>query len=365
MAPFMTAPRQTDRHASLGLSRALIVASVLLVLLVVWAAPAGAEDGAERPTLPQAAATPQVTVARKTASDELPRLPDPPSGLLEPQSGSDVPTSFLPPEHHPWARFAPGAWRTLRTITETFDPTGQFIGRSQTSQTETLVDVNEQGYTLETTAVVHVGGKELRGAAQRTTFSLLTDTPAERVKASPLPAANLSLEGRTIPCQRWRVVVGEDPRRRVETVYYNPDLSPYILHREVAQSAPATDDAATPDEANSASPLIPSTEPQSTTTVVRSDAPVTFEDGEGNEADDAIVPGAHVAVETRAGAHRIAQFEVHSDVIPGGLVSATSTERDATGRRVRWSTTELFDYGQAGDPPQRKRRWRLFRRGAP
>ena len=275
---------------------------------------------------------------------QLPSLPRPPAigeaNARSPDSPAGNTTVSIPKEHHAWARFEPGAWRTIRTVTESFDPAGKYVGRTETTQTETLVAVNDSQYTIETSTTVHVGGKKLRGTTQQTTYHLLTNATGEVVEATPLPPANLNLDGRAVKCQRWRLTLGSGPQRRLETVYYSPDLSPHILRRE-ASAADGTGD---------------STEVQSTMTVVRVDAPVTY--------DEEIVPGSHATIVSQSGTHRIERTQVLTDIAPGGLVSATSTERDGAGRRVRWSTTDLVDCGQAGDPPKPRRRWRLFRRRA-
>jgi len=295
----------------------------------------------------QAASAQPATVTVKKAdaaqADEpLPTLPRPPGASLPvptvPDAPAAGPTESIPKRHHPWARFEPGAWRTIRTITESFDPTGKYVGRSETTQTETLVAVTENQYTIQSSTVVHVGGKQLRGATTQATYHLLTDTPGELVQASPLPPANLNLDGRVVSCRRWQLTLGSGPQRRLETVYYSPDLSPHILRRE-ASAADGTGE---------------STEVQSTMSVVRVDAPVTY--------DEEIVPGSHATILSQSGTHRIERTQILTDVAPGGMVSATSTERDGAGRRIRWSTTDLVDCGQAGDEPRPRRRWRLFRR---
>lgn len=281
---------------------------------------------------------PRVAVVRKATSSSADTRPLSSTGETIVISAA---TELLPHQHHDWARFQPGAWRTLQTVTETFDPNGKFIGRSETTQTDTLLEVTADTYTIESSTVVHIGGKKLRGSAQRTTRSLLTDTPVELQAVVALPAANLNLDGRIVPCQRWRLELGAGAQRRLETLYYNADLSPYVLRRE----ALAADDTSA------------ATEIQSTTTVVRVDAPVALDEG--------IFPGRHVSIDSQTGAHRVARLEVRTDVVPGGMVSASSTERDAAGRRVRWSTTELVDSGQAGDTPAPRQRWRLFKRRTP
>ena len=271
---------------------------------------------------------PRVVVARKatpSADGGLPRLPDPPLAQQE-TAGADT---LFPASHHSWGRFQPGAWRTLAIVTETFDANGKYLGRSDTTQTETLVSVASGTYTLETTTVVDVGGKKLRGAAQQTTYSLLTDSPQDQHKILDRGSETIGLGGRSLLCQTWRLEVGVGDQSRELEVSYNPDLSPYLFARR-------------------------STEDTGSYTVSRLDVPVTLDEG--------IVPGYHAAHRSQRGGHSTSRFEVRSDAVPGGVISASETSRDDSGRRVRWSTTELIDYGQAGDLPKARKRWRLFRR---
>ncbi|MEM9187183.1 MAG: hypothetical protein AAGB00_11880 [Planctomycetota bacterium] len=296
-------------------------------------------------------------VVTKQVAAERPRLPDAPSpapagdlsearsvakaGAKAGDAGTppDGDAPRLPASEHPWARFAPGAWRTLRTTTESFDTKGKFLGRTETTVTETLIETTADDYAIETVTLLQVGGKRLRGAPQRERRGLLSDSAAPLSDLQSLSPATLEIEGREVVCDRWRLAFGEGPQRRLETVWRRAGVSPYLLRRE-AVAADGT--AAT-------------TTVQSVAEVIRCDVPVAVDGG--------IFPGCHVAVNTLTGTHRMQRLEVRTDAVPGGLVSATSTERDESGRRARWSTIELVEFGQAGETPAaEKRRWRLFRR---
>ncbi|TWT72715.1 hypothetical protein Pla123a_40140 [Posidoniimonas polymericola] len=266
------------------------------------------------------------TAEKAVATVSAPELPPAPDSLQ------------LPVESHPWGRFDVGAWRTLRTVTETFDESGRFLTRSETLHTDKLSEITDESYTLETTSVVEVGGKRLRGATQVTRRSLLTDHTSQSPIAVEHPAVDISLGGKTIPCQQWELTYGEGPQRRIETLFYAPEFPPYLMRREVA--AP---------DGSSASDLT-----GEVTSVLAVDVPILLEGG--------MVAGYRQQVRATAGANQIERTELLCGLAPGGLVQASSTERDASGRRVRWVVTELEDFGDAGDAPETERRWRLFRR---
>lgn len=289
---------------------------------------------------PLPAESPKVVVSKPISDEapELPTLPQPPA-TNDPAAPVANASIRLPKTMHPWGRFAPGAWRTLRTTTESFDPAGKFLGRSESVVTETLVGVSDGAYTIESITVLEIGGKQLRGAGERITKLLLTDETTPVVATEVLAPVELTIEDRVISCQRWQLVLGEGDQQRVATLFYNPDVAPFILRREIVHAEGSDSVFA------------------ATTHVSRVDVPVVLA-GESEE----IVPGEYQAYVSLSGTLRVDRTDVTSRVVPGGLISATTTERDASGRRVRWSTCELVDYGQAGEEPAPRRRWRLFRR---
>ncbi|MEX2170624.1 MAG: hypothetical protein WD851_15015 [Pirellulales bacterium] len=267
-----------------------------------------------------------------------------PPELLPAAEPSPVPTEIaepppvrLPREHHCWCHLEPGAWRTLRVTTETFDPGGQSLGVSVTSETETLSDVQDGHYALQSKSVVEIGGKKLSGPDRVHQLQLLTDTADEAVRAVPQPPAQINLDGRAIPCSVWRLTVRRSERQLVHEVYYNDAIWPFVLRREVVETS--TQD---------------STNPLSTTreSVVRSNVPVAL--------DEKIVSGAHLHSVTETPAGRTERLEVHSASVPGGLVSRSTTEWDAQGHRIRWGTTELVEFGEA--EKERRPLRRLLRR---
>lgn len=297
-----------------------------LLVFAMAAAVADADTEPPTPAEPSDGPVTAVTTKKIMASPQPPVLP--PAPVVE----------TVPLDHHPWARFAIGSWRTMRTITETFDENGKFLVRSETLHTDKLTEVTEETYTIETSSVVEVGGKRLRGATQVITHCLWSDHCGESPLVTTLPKADISLSGRTIPCQRWELSIGEGPKRRLETVYYAADFAPHFLRREVV----AADGSSAADVTGV------------TSRVIGVDVPILLDGG--------MIAGYQRLVQTTAGANQTERMELCCAAAPGGLVQASATERDASGRRVRWVVTELDDFGQEGDRPKTERRWRLFPR---
>lgn len=294
--------------------RKTVTCPLLLLGLAAWSAQA--EPAVEAPDLLPAAESAQ-TPATPTAETEPVRLPR---------------------EHHSWCHLEPGAWRTLRVTTETFEPNGQSLGLSVTSETETLGEVKDERYALRSQSVVEVGGQALRGPDREHQLQLLTDTADDTIDAIPQPPAQINLDGRAIPCSVWRLTVKRHDRQVVHDVYYSGEVWPFVLRREVAETS--TQDASTPLSTMHAS-------------VVRSQVPVTI--------DGRIVMGAHFQSITETPAGRTERLEVHSDAVPGGLISRATTEWDAQGHRIRWSTTELVEFGMVAQ--ERRPLRRFLRRG--
>ncbi|RMG00296.1 MAG: hypothetical protein D6741_07035, partial [Planctomycetota bacterium] len=60
-------------------------------------------------------------------------------------------------QFHAWARFEPGAWKIVRTVTETFQQNRKVISVTETKTTLDKVDTN--AVTLRVEVVVRVAGK--------------------------------------------------------------------------------------------------------------------------------------------------------------------------------------------------------------
>lgn len=281
-----------------------------------------------------AASAQQAAVAGSaTAGDQ----PAPSIGAVDPLPPAPASVT-LPAEQHAWARFELGAWRTLRTVTETYDEAGKFLLRSETLHTDKLVEVTDDTYTVETSSIVEVGGKRLRGAAKLREHSLLSAYSNQPPLVTRLAPADIDLGTRTIPCQRWELAIGKASGRQLETVYYSPEFPPYVFRRELSAA----------DGSNSAQ-LTTATE-----TILAAELPILI--------DGAMVSGHQVQVRTTAGANTTESIEVRTLSVPGGLITAANTERGPSGRRIRWMVTELEEFGQAGERPKNRRAWRILQR---
>jgi hypothetical protein len=258
------------------------------------------------------------------------------------QEETQAPERFvLPTEHHPWARFPVEAWRKIQITTETFDEVGAVVSRSVTTQEENLQSVSLDRYALNVQATVDLVGKQIVGKWIVRVLHTATDRAGRVVETRRLEDQDLTLTNRTVACQVWDVQYRDDARTLVDHVFYAPDQFPYVLRRETAQVASPDSDP-------------PSTE--QVVSVVAIDIPYPF--------GDRILHCTCLRTTRHGEKGSTVRIALVSDVVPGGEVAVWATDFDSQGKRSRWSSQELVDYGQTplAEPPLSRRKLRRARR---
>lgn len=317
----------------------------LFVVLLVFALHFAASTSAARPRQPtlappqelddaplwvapeESAKGPALTVLNEEESTSVEEVLPAPMPQPQPDAG---PASPLPASQHPWGRFEPGAWRRLVIVSESFDENGVLVGRSETQRTESLVNRTASQYTLKLETVIDVSGKRLPGPMQELTLGLLTDSPLVATSIDIGEPTTISLQGQAIPCEQWLLTLPTGPvtassevtkqSESVETLYYNAETFPYLLRRKRQEIVEGK------------------TVGEQTTNVVRVGVPTVLE--------SKILSAYHTTTLKKSPSGPTTERQgVHALEIPGGLVSESATEFDATGRRVRWTVTRLAAYG--------------------
>lgn len=232
----------------------------------------------------------------------------------------------LRPEQHAWARFAPGAWKRVRIITETLDPEGRVQSRA-VQETTTRLDKFENGFvTLRSEGVTDVGGTSLPIAVQ-TIVQGLSGQPAEGdVKLRAMPEGAVTIEDAPIDCRVEQLEVVTPEHRTVTTNYYS-DYAPYLLRSESSTTALEGGGLST----------------HTTMDVTALDLPYRVGD---RLRSTSVLRMLH----KHAKGSTLTLARSAQD-IPGGIVAYSSRERDAQGRVVRRSTLELVDFGGDVAPP--------------
>lgn len=254
------------------------------------------------------------------------------------QQAPEPPTAVpfqLPREHHPWARFEPGAWREIRITTEAFDPDGKVLSRSVTTQQEVLESVTTDSYVLKLQATVELVGKRIEGAWQTRVLQLATDGEGQISSSLVRDATTLQIGGQSIDCQVCEIRYREDAEDLIDRIYYSPEHFPHVVQRESALA----------DEGESTE-----TPFSQKLTIAALDVPVPL--------GDRFTSGCWAKTVRRGVKGTSVRVAVLSETVPGGELSAWSTETDDQQVRVKWTTLELIDSGsepRVSDPQTRRR----------
>jgi hypothetical protein len=231
-----------------------------------------------------------------------------------------------PPEHHPWGQFPVGSWKSVRVVSETLDAAGQVANVTTTLTRTTLTAVDDTSYTLRIETTVEIAGKQFASQPQVVRHGYHGETPGQGVSLRKTGDGELTIDGRTIPCEVRQLVLEADGVKRVSTIHYTSHLAPYQLRRETTTEGG-------PDE-------------QKATTVVEVAAMGLPERVLGE-----MRTAAYLKTTRRLPQGTKVTMEIHCDEVPGGVVSHSASETDVAGNVVRRSTLELTDYAIGGHPP--------------
>jgi len=223
---------------------------------------------------------------------------------------------------HPWGLFNPGAWKTVRVVTETLNEQGQVVSTSTTDTKTILVDLDNDGVTLEIQACIEVAGKRFRAEPQTVKQGFHGELVGPNLQVKGPIDAELSIEGQKIPCKSQQLESVVSNGKTVTKIYYSTTVAPYILKRESV-----TTDLEGKKELS-----------QTTVEVTALNMPVEVLSEMKNVSQVKTVHNSPNGTVT-----------TWADVlpeVPGGVVGNSSKETDKTGRLVRRSTLKLVDYGE-------------------
>lgn len=258
--------------------------------------------------------------SRKEGSSPIEELP-----ALKPESNSDKQDELLDAikASHPWARFDPGAWRREVVVSEVFDETGAFAGRSTSEVTKRLIALDETTYTLSIESVVELGGRRTPAPVETTRFSFLLDRPidiAVQVVTEGEPSS-ISLGEEVASAQTWIVKTESEGRTETETLYLAEGTTPAVLRRQRETSV-----AGEPGR-------------RMTESVNRTNVPTLFNDE--LSATWQVVKRIHFPEGSQTEV-----FSIHSEDLPGGLFEEAVTEHDPQGHRRSWAVTRVIALGR-------------------
>ncbi len=246
----------------------------------------------------------------------------------------------LPRNHHRWARFRPGAWSRVRIVTKTLDEKGTVTTTSTTNTTCGLLRIEDGGCTLKIDRTMEVAGKVLDAKPQEVWRGFNDEKEGETSTWRKNGPGAVVIDGESVPCDVYEVETAMENQSRTTKVYYSAHRAPFVLKREII----STDGTDKP-------PLV-----QTVEEVVATDLPYSTRSG-------VLLTSIVKTVRKHAQGTTITTA-LHCDQIPGGIVSYTLKELDASGRVIRRSTLELIDYGFSTDRRPFPNRGRLRRRSS-
>ncbi|GAB6165356.1 hypothetical protein JCM19992_13560 [Thermostilla marina] len=245
---------------------------------------------------------------------------------------SDVTGAEFSRQFHAWARFEPGAWKIVRTVTETFQQPRKVISVTETKTT--LDKVEDDTVTLRVEVVVRVAGKRFSAEPQLIVQGFHGERADQSATITELPPANIVIQGREIPCQVLQLTLTGTTHKTVSKIFLNKEIEPFILRRETLK-----------------------TDLTGNTVLNRTTVEVTALDVPCRIAGE-ILNTAHATVTEVFPKGKSVTRTVMSMEVPGGVVCQTTREEDREGNLIRRSSLELVDYGLH---PESRRGW-LFRR---
>ncbi len=220
--------------------------------------------------------------------------------------------------------------------TETLNEQGQVVSTSTTDTKTTLLDIDNDGVTLEIQACMEVAGKRFEAEPQTMKQGFHGELAAPNLTLKPAANSQVTVEDRNIDCLVQQLESAGSDSKTVTTIYYSAGLSPYVLKRESV-----TTDA----EGKELS--------KTNVNVISLNMPLELRGETKN--------GTYVRTVHTNGKGTVTTLAMVLSEVPGGVVSSSTKEVDKSGRVVRRSTLKLVDFN---DDPE-KDRTGLFGRKRP
>ena len=230
-------------------------------------------------------------------------------------------SNHLTRKHHPWGQCSPGAWKVVRVVTEDLDETGGVCHKSTTETKTTLIEINEEGVTLQVAPILELAGRTFGSPPQRIKQGFHGEAANDNLKLSERGTAELTIEDHKYPCRIAQTELIGPNGTTTTSIYYSDSVAPYVLRRE-STTTNAEDN---------------SSQGETKVQVVAFDMPC--------EVLSVLKSAAQVeTVQKHAGGTTSTLTFVSPDV-PGGVICNYSKESDKQGRLVRRSMLKLVSYG--------------------
>jgi hypothetical protein len=244
----------------------------------------------------------------------------------------------IPREHHVWARFSPGAWSKVQKVSQQFDERGELSSTSTTETKTTLLSVDDTGCQLRQEVTVTLGAKRFTPQPQLTRVGFFGETDGEQATVKKLHTTELDAGGIAVMCDILEAKIISDDKQVISTIWHSDSVPPYILRRDTKLT-------------DRQGELV---HEETSVKVVALDMPC--------RVLSEIRTGAYLNTVRTYAKGSTTTVEVICTDVPGGVVSRSYSEMDASGQIVRRSSLELIGYGAtAAAPPATYRRPLLLR----
>ena len=123
-------------------------------------------------------------------------------------------------------------------VTETLNGQGQVVSTSTADTKTVLVDLDNDGVTLEIQACIEVAGKRFRAEPQTIKQGFHGELVGPNLRVKGPTDAEMTIEGQKIPCKLQQLESVVSNGKTVTKVYYSTTVAPYILKRESVTTDP-------------------------------------------------------------------------------------------------------------------------------
>lgn len=222
--------------------------------------------------------------------------------------------------HHLWGQCAPGAWKLVRVVTDTLDDKGTVQNSTMSETKTTLVDIDDNGVTLEVRTLVQFGGRHFESQPQVLRQSYHGEIGNQEWHVTPAGMSSLVIDEQRIACHVEQSTATNATAKIATTVCYSDTVAPYVLKRESVKTDAASGqvlDRTTSEVVSLNMPEEVLLETQST---------------------------AHVRTVCSGPAGSTWTLSVVSSSVPGGVVWQSSKETDKDGHVVRRSFMKVLSY---------------------
>ncbi|MHC2066951.1 hypothetical protein ACYFX5_05740 [Bremerella sp. T1] len=234
---------------------------------------------------------------------------------------------LVPHEHHEWASFPEGSWKQIKQVTETFKE-GELVSSMTTTLTIRLKEVGKDYIVLEREAKSEVSGQVFEKPIREFRSGINGQSGTQHVRITPGGEQNLSILGKSYPCEIREMQVLNEPTKITGKIFYNPKTPPFILRRE---------HRFTPEGADA-----PQKQMVSEVIAVNKPYPVLTE----------IKTVAFIVQKTTSPDETTETVEAQCADVPGFVVGTWMTAYDANGKLKSKTTVQLLNYEVATEAMQ-------------